>query len=76
MKRAEKRADAAIRLVDELLSSKKLQRSARMKLLRLRRELQELREERDVGRRDVAMLAIRWAMVITKLHDVLEHFFD
>lgn len=72
MKRATKRADIALRLVDELLSSRKLQRTTRLALLKLRRELQEIREERDVGKRDFAGIAMRWAVIVAKLYEILD----
>jgi len=75
-KRAAQSADGAIRMVDELLSGKKLQRSTRGKLITLRRELIELRQESDVGKCDVAILALRWATVVVKLQELLSHLFD
>jgi ATP-dependent Clp protease ATP-binding subunit ClpA len=75
MKRAQRRADAAIRLIDELLSSRKLQRSTRSKLLELRRELQELSKERDVGKRDLGLLALQWAAIAARLYEILDLFF-
>jgi hypothetical protein len=63
-------------MVDELLSSRKLQRATRLKLLELRRELQELRGERGVGKQDLPSSAVRWAMIIAKLYEVLDRFFE
>lgn len=75
MRRAVKRADAAIRSIDELLSSRKLQRATRLGLLKLRRELQELRVECDVGKVDLVTIAFRWAIVFSKLQDIFDRFF-
>jgi ATP-dependent Clp protease ATP-binding subunit ClpA len=76
MTRAARRADTAIRLIDELLSSRKLQRATRLGLLKLRRELQELRKERDVGTRDLTSELVRWSVIITKLYAILDRLFD
>jgi hypothetical protein len=75
MKRASRRVDRVIRIVDELLS-RELQRSTRSKLLRLRRELKELGEERDVGKQDYAGMALRWATIVAKIHDVIASFLE
>lgn len=74
MNRAKQRADTAIRLVDELLSGRGLQRSKRKTLLMLRRELQELRDECDVGKRDHTAVALRWAILIVRLYEFLDGF--
>lgn len=76
MKRATQRADSALRLIDELLSGRKLQRSTRLALLKLRRELQEIREERDVGRRDLVRDALRWAVAVTRLYEIFDRLID
>lgn len=72
MNRATKRADSAIRLVDELLSGGKLQRSKRLMLLRLRRELQQLRQDCDVGKGDLVTASFRWVILLTKLYEFLD----
>ena len=75
MTRAAQRADRALRLVEELLSSGQVQRSARRQLLRIRHELIELRNERDVGKRDALVLAERWATVVARLYELFDQWF-
>jgi hypothetical protein len=76
MTRAGQRADRAIYLIDQLLSGRTLQRSTRKKLVKLRRELAALRNKRDVDKVDVVTSAMRWAVAVARLTELLSQIFD
>jgi hypothetical protein len=64
-------ADRAIRLIDELLSGRKLQPSARKRLKEVRSEIVKLKRQRETRGHHVATLAVQWSLTIVRLFEAI-----